>query len=453
MKTKFVASLALPLLLVTLMPVDVAAQLVGSDSPPPASMRRPYRGLFGDPGDPETPQSLILSASLFGAYDDNVTTGVTGRQTFDPRLQRSGSYYGATAGLNYSLAKSLQRASFDIASGVSASGYRLDSDNNIVPHAHVAGNLSYLLGRRTAVTLSPRVVYSRYYRFMLFPSLLGFDDDGALAGSPDTELFERTALRYGASVGFSHGFDARSSLSATYMTSFVDYQDGEFEDWRMQGAGINFDRRLTANATLQLGYGYRMSESPDLQTGPRETHNLNVGVSYSRALSFSRRTSFAFSTGSAILVNDDLAVAGTDPRMRFRLLGNATLNHEIGRTWTAQAAYSRGFVFREGFDDPFFTDAVSASVGGFVTRRLDLALLAHWSFATLDRPGNANNHDSVGASAQARYALTQFLALFARYVYYEYKFGENVPLDPDLARALDRHGVRVGITASLPLIR
>jgi hypothetical protein len=440
------------LLLAALVPADVSAQLVNPDAPPPESVRRPYRGLFGHSDDPDTPQSLVFSASLFGAYDDNVTAGLLGRDSFDPRLQKSGAYYGANAGLAYAMSQSGQRVSYGLSSGAGASAYRFDDDKSVVPHARVAGNVTFTLGPRSSLGFNQQVVYTRYYRFLLFPSLLGTDDDGALAGDPDLELFARTALRYGSGANFSHRLSSRSSLNAGYSFGYVDYRDGEYADWESHAARIGYNRRLTAHATMNLGYGYRVSQPRVEGHRAREAHDINVGVSYSRALSFSRRTSFSFGTGSAILVQDDLTVPGSDPRTHFRLLGNASLTHEIGRSWTAQAAYNRGFVFREGFDDPFFTDAVSASVGGFVTNRLDFAALARWSFATLDRPGR-NRHDSFAASAQARYALGRFVALFARYVYYQYEFDEDIPLDPDLARSLDRQGIRVGVTTSIPLIR
>src|SRR5262245_42287365 len=107
--TRHTAPLVACLLAAVLIPADVSAQLIGENEPPPESMRRPYRGLFGSPGDPQTPQSLILSASLFGAYDDNVASGLLeGSNNIDPRLQESGTYSGANVGLNYSISRTLE---------------------------------------------------------------------------------------------------------------------------------------------------------------------------------------------------------------------------------------------------------------------------------------------------------------------------------------------------------
>jgi hypothetical protein len=451
---KLIVRLVIGFLTAATMPVAASAQLVGSDSPPPASVRRPYRGLFGNPGSPEAPQSLMLSASLYGAYDDNVTAALEGNDSSNDRLQKSGDYYGATAGINYSLSKSTGRFAFGVGSAASVAGYLVDQDRSVSPHANLNGTMRVALGRHRSLTVGQSVVYSRFYRFLLFPGVGGGDDDGVAIGDPDLELFARTALRYGTNVGFNQALGSRSSLSAGYSYGYTDYRDGDVADWRYHRASIGVDRRLTANATLALGYGYQTSEQVNDVAGrdSREVHNINVGVNYSRALSFSRRTSLSFSTGSGVLVRDDLQTPGNDPRARLRLVGNLALTHEIGRTWTAQAAYHRGFVFRDEFADPFLTDGATASIGGFITRRLDLMAMARWSLGTQGRPGN-DNHNALSVSVQSRYALNQFLALFARYIYYEYEFGDQVVLDPQLPRALDRQGVRAGLTASFPLFR
>jgi hypothetical protein len=152
------------------------------------------------------------------------------------------------------------------------------------------------------------------------------------------------------------------------------------------------------------------------------------------------------------MVGQNLSAAESDPRTRFHLIGHAVLAHELGRTWTANVAYNRGLIFRDGFDEPFSTDGVTAGLGGLVSRRLSVSLLAGWSLASLDQPGQ-NHHNSFAGSARATYALSQFLALFANFIYYEYEFGEDIALDPDLPRSLDRKGIRLGLTTSFPLIR
>jgi len=435
-----------------LMPAEVSAQLIGSNSPPPESVRRPYRGLFGGGGDPTASQSLTLSASLFGAYDDNVTADVTGTDRVDPRLQRSGQYYGASASLDYSLAKTVERVSFGLTSGAAANGYDVDGDRNVVPHLHATGSIGIAVSPRTTLQFDQQAIYSRYYRFQLFPSALGPDDDGALLGDPDMELYSRTTLRYGVGAGFTHRLSSRSALNASYHFGYVDSQDEGYQDWKNQGAAIGYTRQMSSHAAVNLGYGYRVAESAKADGRPREIHDINVGMSYGRSLSFSRRTSLRFSTGSAIMVSQNLTVAESDPRARFRLVGNAVLAHEMGRTWTANLAYNRGLIFREDFDDPFEADALSAEISGLVTRRFDVSIVASWSLASVGQAGR-NQHDAFAGSAHARYALSRFLAVYARYIYYTYEFGEDIPLEPGLARSLDRQGVRVGLTTSIPLIR
>jgi hypothetical protein len=180
-------------------------------------------------------------------------------------------------------------------------------------------------------------------------------------------------------------------------------------------------------------------------------HNVNAGVDYSRALSFSRRTSFSFGTGSAIAVSERVTGDEGGRRARAHLTGHAALVHELGRTWTTSLSYTRGFRTRDGLDQLYFSDAVTAHIGGLVNRRLSLAAQASW--ANSSREFGGGNHAGKSASAQATYALGQFLAFYASYVYYQYRFDEQVPLDARLPRALDRQGVRVGVTTSIPLIR
>jgi hypothetical protein len=102
---------ALSLLAALAVPATTSAQS-GSEA------RRPYRGLFGGPADPLKRQSLVLTASLFGAYDDNVLAGIRNRdRSNDWRHRRSGFYAGAVSGLQYSAAHNGRRWNAAVTAG------------------------------------------------------------------------------------------------------------------------------------------------------------------------------------------------------------------------------------------------------------------------------------------------------------------------------------------------
>ena len=429
-----------------------AQQRPQNEVPPPPEVRRPYRGLFGGPADPNTPQSLAFTMSVYGAHDDNVTAGLGGQEHVDSRLQRSGNYLGVTAGLEYTLSKSGDKVDFGLSSGVSGNGYWLDDDRSIVPHAYVSGEMVAELGQQTFLEVKQQAIYSEYYRFQLFPTLLGPDDDGALIADPDIDLFEQPSFRYVGGASIEHQLNRRDSIRGAYGYSRVGYQSEALRDWESHRATIQYRHRVSSHMFFHFGYGYRTASSSSAGRRGRQLHDLDIGVDYSRALSLSRRTSFSFGTGSAVVVTDRLNVQGGDPLARLHLIGNAVLTHELGRTWTAYAYYNRGFIFREGFDDPFLTNALSVGLSGLVSRRLDVSLIGHLVLAHQD-VGENNRYDSVVGSANARYALTRFLAAFAEFVYYTYEFEDDIILPPGYASALDRRGLRLGLTASVPLIR
>src|SRR6476619_7367451 len=93
------APLGLWLVVAALVPAPVSAQAGRPEAPQPAAVRRPYRGLFGGPTDPNAPKSLVFTASLYGAYDDNIYANDSASGTGNSALQRRGYYSGAQAGL------------------------------------------------------------------------------------------------------------------------------------------------------------------------------------------------------------------------------------------------------------------------------------------------------------------------------------------------------------------
>lgn len=437
------------------LPPVVSAQSAGE--------RRPYRGIFGSPSNPDAPQSLVFSASLYGAYDDNVLAGLSGGQTRNSLFQESGTYWGSQAGLDYTLAKPGPRFSFGLSSSAHAQYRDAAGDSHLSPYYTGGVFMDARLTRSLTLGARQSISYAPNYTATFSP--VGGDDFGheiVLPADPDFELFPLQSLRTASSVSLSQSFGRHTMLAGTYSfrTVDVDEDDAEaaetssFRDYSAHTGSVRFlhSRPITTYARLVLGYGVRVSDSDNAIDEPLVMHNVNAGVNYSRALSFSRRTSLSFGTGSTIVVSENLQLPDAPSRTRFHLLGNANLVHEMGRTWTAQLSYARRLVSRDGFGDLYFTDAVSAAVGGLVSRRLSLSGSAIWSVSSIEQSGRSG-YDRTSASAQATYGLSSYLGLYARYIYYQYDYGDSVPLDPRMARAQDRQGVRVGLTTSIPLIR
>src|SRR5688572_29912804 len=82
---------------VMLSPLETFAQAPAADP----AVRRPYRGLFGSTQESPGPQSLLLNASLYGAYDENILAKEDRASAQDLAMQRSGSYIGSQFGLDY----------------------------------------------------------------------------------------------------------------------------------------------------------------------------------------------------------------------------------------------------------------------------------------------------------------------------------------------------------------
>jgi hypothetical protein len=440
-------------------PAGVSAQ--SRPSAEPDSVRRPYRGIFGGGGDPSSPQTLIFNGSVYGAYDDNIVAGLTNRKTRDPFLQQSGAYQGVDAGLEYTFQKKANKYSLATAAGAMARYAHSPESDSTTPYAHVDLQFDWHMTHSTLLSTSQSTAYASRYNFAFLPrtdAITG--QDIPFMSQPDFDLFGLPALRSTSAVILTQQLGRRNtSVSAGYLYRTVnvleDVNPGDrYNDYRTQTGLLRFNHThpLSAHAELQLGYGIRVSDRRSGTGEPRVMQTVNAGVNYSRALSFSRRTSLTFSTGTAILDAEHLEDGTGDSRPRFRLVGDASLVRELGRTWTAHAGYARAVRARDGFAELYFTDMATADLNGLITRRLSWTAAAAWARSTLERAGN-NGHRGQSVTSQATYALNNSFALFARYIYYKYRYDEGILLDSRLPRALDRQGVRVGVTTSVPLIR
>jgi len=434
------------------------AQIVTGNIPPP-------RPILTNPFNP--PKTALLSsgahrlnvsASLFGAHDRNdfptSTTSATGSPTSGsttsvPVYRRSGSRAGGNGSLNYGFTHMGERTSVGANGLAGVNAYSRTGR----PLYTGSGGL-YLqtpVGRASRFSLTGTSRYSPYYNFGLFAGLGGGVDPNDLAASVDPDLglavtplrsFHHTALG-----SLSHQFSLRTSMSLDYRVAYTDFVNGT-SDFLDQYGGIRLSHQVTRGLGVNLGYRYGL-----FRTVAGSSHGLNTvdaGVSYNKAFSVTRRTTFGFSTGSTILTRP---ASGTGRLLgrRVFLTGRADLDHQIGQTWSAQLSYRREASGAPGLSGLFLNDTVTAGVGGAVSRRMTLgATNSYLSGAVASE--TVARHDSYHANGVANFSLTSWASCFGHYSYYRYRLGQAIVLPPGFPDRLERHSVRAGVSLGFRLI-
>jgi hypothetical protein len=207
--------------------------------------------------------------------------------------------------------------------------------------------------------------------------------------------------------------------------------------------------RVSHTLTQSLGYHGGYSWGPAGVVSAQNTttfHNVDVGIDFRKAFSVSRRTTFSFSTGSTAARRGAATSVPGSGRTEFHLLADANLNHNIGRTWHASIAYSRGWQILDGALQASLNDAISAGVSGRLGQRV--AIGTNGSFL-LGQTQTATTHNRAYAVRTfLNFTLSRVLSGFAQYTYYRQQFdlsqtGLTLPFD------ISRNGVRAGVTLSL----
>jgi opacity protein-like surface antigen len=216
-----------------------------------------------------------------------------------------------------------------------------------------------------------------------------------------------------------------------------------------QRVAVRFTRGLSRYLSLRLGYGLTAANYDYLVTGrDYQYHNIDTGVDYSRDLSLTRRTRLAFSTGAAAIREGETT--------RYDVIGSASLNREIGRTWNALAAYSRNAGFIETIGVPTFYDSINASIGGLISNRISFRATAGASRGNAGYTASAvtrNGFDAVTGFAGLERALTRNLALGLNYTYYHYNFDDAVVFVTPLQPRVNRHSVNITLNAWAPIFK
>jgi hypothetical protein len=406
-----------------------------------ARPERPYRGLFAS-GTESWTQSVVASGSLASGYDDNLLAGARGGNrgagvVAGPNAR--GTFGQGSASLRYSFES--EGLSIGASAASSVRYYPKGTTDKYTRSTSGQMNLSAQL--RKGTSLSAQLAATQQPD--TFAELFSVPDlDISFSEPALPELDTASALSYylafAGNVGITHNLSERTKIGGSYglRTTSGRGDRGEFKKQRGDG---HLTHQLGRGLSVRAGYSYSQGDYSNDHSVPN--HVIDAGVNYNRSLSFSRRTTLSFGTGTT-------ATRARD-KLRYTLVGNARLNHEIGRSWLAQTGYSRRVLLHESWQEPVLANSVNAGLSGLISRRLQFTSSADAAFATVGEHTGGRNFDSYHGSAAITYAITRFLNAGVTYAYYRYRAADDVLLPEGFPRTFDRQSIRVTVNVWAPL--
>ena len=398
---------------------------------------RPYRGLFaGGVGDTE--QLLTASGSIGTGWDSNLVADALNRAIplSDVTREFRGGVSTGSAALSYSLSKTT--VSLGATAGTTLRYYP-SFDNQFIRREYGSVGASAILG--AGFSAQGSAIYQPYNLRSLMPTLFEPRLGDPSIVDEDFPASKEHHFGYGGGLGYSRQLTRRQRFSLSY--GYAGREPvAQADRFHRHTAGADLTYGVSTGLNLRMGYGYSMAYYGDRQF---EGHVIDAGVDYNRALSFSRRTTLSFGTGSTASRR-----ARTDS-LRFRLNGSARLNHELGRTWNTTIAYARGLVFLETWPEPVFSDSATAGLGGLISRRVTAQVSARWLRGRGYFSVDGNQLESYGGGAMVSVAITRYISTGVNYFYYVHDFADRVSLAPGFPTNLERQSVRAYVSMWVPL--
>jgi len=257
-------------------------------------------------------------------------------------------------------------------------------------------------------------------------------------------------------AGFSHPWGRRAEVQLRY--GFDESRLGSRVDRRVLTFGGGVRRGLTRSLDLRLGHTMRLVHSEQQSLTPSLTaHDLDLGLDFHRALSFSRRTSVNFSSGGALVTAEGLT--------QYMMTGAAGLQHRIGRSWTAAAAFDRRLNLIEGIPQPVVANGFTTTVGGLLGRKAGLRLRGSMMQGRLGLPQSSADATAQSGTAgigtittfttevRVLYPLWHGWQWYAEHFYYQHELANPGILSQGVPPSLTRSGLRTGVELQMALLR
>jgi len=423
--------------------LPVAAQTTGSS--------RPFHGaLFGSFRTESTPQTLDVSGMLLEAYDDNLFATLGGN--VDPRSRPVDGFYtmllpAADYRLNH------QRYQVAI-SGASALGYYPDIHQVRSISHNLGAGISAKVGQRATILLNQTAAYSPSYFYGLFPSGGEVSPGDTQPNVPNYAVSESESYSYGTTARLSYDLSPRMTALVGGNYRFTGFTHEALLQKDQTSEGVDGELSYQTTRSLSVGFGYHYLTGNVAYGGAVNTdeNRLEGGLSYSRALSATRRLTARFKLGASDISSNGASALQVPDRF-YRASVDASIDYPFALYWGFGAAFRRGLEFVPGLAQPVYANSVSAGLDGLLTRRIEFGLAGGFSQGRSVLAPDSSRYDTYNGSARFQYALTPSTALHLEYFYYFYDFLGHVVVVSGAPQRMERNGVRVGLRLLVPAFR
>lgn len=434
-------------LMTTMLLAGLCAQAAGAQQPqdsqtaaqPVAVATQPYRGLFGA-GSPAAPNGhlLNLTALVSEEYGTNDNSEIPAGSL----VLSDGWFTGVRSALAFEKAGRYTRFGLR---GEGAFRYYSSTRLTTLPRFQVDMGLDHRTGqtRRDSVSLGGSVAYEPYFTLSIFQSSLPVTGGSAIVPSSRDDLLTRRARYiFGQSFAFEHQLSQHTYVGLFEGVRYTRADTPGLDAGSIR-AGARFGYRVSRDAALRLGYAYQTGRYGLDGAQRMTTHDLDVSLDYRKALDRSRRTTIGFGTGSSRVT--------TQAAPRWIVIATANLRHEMAAGWFIQTDFTRNTQIVEGFANPFSVNTVTASLGGFMGRRVEF--LASGGYSRGSVGFGSENYHAVQGSTRLRLALARYLAIDLEGLINQHAFDTRIAIPDSVLPTLNRWAVRCNIALWLPLSR
>jgi hypothetical protein len=426
--------------------VACASDLFGQTGP-----ARPNHPVFGE-AEPAVSgkESADVSVSIEDAYETNALGDANGS---DPGIFRAHGFYST---LKTDADYVRNRDHFKVAATAGSNVRYYPDLGKVVPvNGYVGAGFTADHLHLTTFSLNQTIAYTPSFLTGLFPALVApvpgavssAGTDYTLNAGTDYTLNTFRSNVYATTASLTQRLSSRATAGVDSGFSYTDFTSGAaskpLKSYDVHGY---FAYRVNRTATVRLGYIYKEGQ---YWSGPGAREDgFDIGVDLNRALSRSRRATFSFNVGSALIngpAQPDVSNALV-PRHQYRVVGSGAVSYDIGNTWRARGSYRRGLQFVEGMASPVFINGYAAEVGGFVNGRTDILASGGYSTGEGAIAASGSAFSTYTGDIRLRYAVARNLAFYVEYSYYSYRFVRGFLVTPGFDPLLSRNGIHVGLT-------